>query len=127
MNSRQAAKAAAKRIEELEAMVAGQTQDIKDLYAAIHDHISGESLCLWCEEYPECNLNAKMGAGCPEWWLRYRKGPEGGKWPLAEPNRGIPGEESGSEGENHEGEGVFSGSSDSGKGTEADPGEDPAL
>ena len=35
MNGRQAAKAAAKRIEELEALVAGQVQDIKDLYAAI--------------------------------------------------------------------------------------------
>ena len=85
MNARQAAKAASKRIQELESLVAGQTQDIKDLYSAIHDHISGESLCLWCEEYPECQLEAKMGKGCPQWWLRYRKGPDGGKW-------SIPGE-----------------------------------
>ena len=97
MNGRQAARQAAKRIEELEALVAGQTQDIKDLYAAIHDHISGESLCLWCEEYPECNLNAKMGASCPEWWLRYRKGPDGGKWPLRSPENGIDEMEAGND------------------------------
>ena len=89
MNSRQAAKAAAKRIEELEALVAGQTQDIKDLYAAILDHISGESLCRWCEEYPVCHLKAKNTASCTEGWLRYRKGSEGGKWPIQGPENGI--------------------------------------
>ena len=80
MNGRQAAKAAAKRIEELEFVVAGQVQDIKDYNACIADMIAGESPCLWCEEYPECNLEAKMGRGCSNWWLRYRKGPDGGKW-----------------------------------------------
>ena len=38
--------------------------------------ISGDSACLWCEERPECRLEAKDGGkgllGCPEWWLRYR-------------------------------------------------------
>ena len=97
MNGRQAAKVAAKRIEELEALVAGQVQDIKDLYAAIHDHISGESLCLWCEEYPECRLEARNGASCPEWWLRYRKGPEGGKWPPESPENGIDEMEAGND------------------------------
>lgn len=127
MNGRQAAKLAAQKIEELEYVLAMQTQDIKDYNACIADMISGESPCTWCEDLQECQLESKLGKGCPEWWLRYRKGPEGGKWPLAEPNRGIPGEESGSEGENHEGETVFPGGSDSGKGTEIDPGEDPAL
>ena len=115
MNGRQAAKAAAKRIQELEFVVAGQIQDIKDYNACIADMISGESPCLWCEEYPECQLDAKMGKGCPEWWLRYRKGPDGGKWPVND-----------SEVEN-EGESVFPECSDSGERAEADTGEDPAL
>lgn len=126
MNARQAAKAAAKRIEELEALVAGQTQDIKDLYAAIHDHISGESLCLWCEEYPVCHLKAKNTASCTEWWLRYRKGSEGGKWPIVGPENGIDESEMISEGSD-EGKIVLSDGADSGKGTETDSGKDPAL
>ena len=126
MNSRQAAKAASKRIEELEALVAGQTQDIKDLYAAIMDHISGESLCLWCEEYPVCHLKAKNTASCSEWWLRYRKGSEGGKWPIGSPENGIDESETISEGSD-EGKNVLSGGDGSGEGAEADPGENPAL
>lgn len=122
MNARQAAKSAAKRIEELEALVAGQTQDIKDLYAAILDHISGESLCRWCEEYPVCHLKARNGASCPEWWLRYRKGSEGGKWPLGSPENGIDDAEGKNDSEN-----VLSGGAGSGEGTEIDPGKDPAL
>jgi hypothetical protein len=122
MNARQAAKAAAKRIEKLEALVAGQTQDIKDLYAAILDHISGESLCRWCEEYPVCHLKAKNTASCPEWWLRYRKGSEGGKWPLGSTGNGIDDAEGKNDSEN-----VLSDGAGSGEGVKIDPGKDPAL
>ena len=73
MNGRQAAKKAAEKIEELEAVVALQAQDIKDYNACMQDVIAGNSPCEWCEEQPECQLQAKGGKGCPEWWLRYRK------------------------------------------------------
>ena len=97
MNGRQAAKLAAQRITELEYVLARQIQDIKDYNAAIADMISGESPCSWCEECPECQLEAKMGRGCSEWWLRYRKGPEGGKWPSESPENGIDEMEAGND------------------------------
>ena len=49
MNGRQAARAAAKRIEELEYVNAGQTADIKDYNACIQDIIYGGDVCKWCE------------------------------------------------------------------------------
>ena len=73
MNGKQAAKLAAKRIAELEYVLAKQIQDIKDYNACIIAHIKGGSLCEWCEDQNECQLEAKGGKGCPEWWLRYRK------------------------------------------------------
>ena len=73
MNGRQAAKAAAKRIAELEYMVNMQCQDIKDYNACITGFIKGESVCKWCEEAPECQREVKEKEGCTEWWLRYRK------------------------------------------------------
>lgn len=73
MNGRKAAKLAAKRIAELEYVVAMQTQDIKDYNACIIAHIGGASLCDWCEDKNECQLEAKGGTGCSEWWLRYRR------------------------------------------------------
>ena len=73
MNAKQAARAAAKRVEELEYTVMKQTQDIKDYNACILGHISGESVCKWCEEWDECTSVDKGTKGCQEWWLRYRK------------------------------------------------------
>ena len=73
MNGRQAARAAAKRIEELEYVNAMQSRDIADYNKCILSMISGDSPCVWCEERPECQLEAKSaGKGCQEWWLRYR-------------------------------------------------------
>lgn len=73
MNARQAARAAAERIVELEGVVARQAADIKDYNRIIVDMISGASPCTDCEEYEECQLDAKAGKGCSEWWLRYKK------------------------------------------------------
>ena len=75
MNARQAAKAAAKQIEELEYMNNCRVQDIKDYNACILDMIAGKSPCWWCEEnrLAECeHKDSWMSAGCHEWWLRYR-------------------------------------------------------
>lgn len=76
MNGRQAAKAAAKMIEELEYSKANQARDIVDYNACIQDMIDGKSPCTWCEEEEECQLEAKGGKGCHEWWLKYRKAGE---------------------------------------------------
>lgn len=81
MNGRQAAKAAAKRISELEYVVKMQSKDIRSLYAVILDMIAGKSPCSWCEEnrLDECQHEDSHGnAGCHEWWLR-TKDPEGGE------------------------------------------------
>lgn len=73
MNARQAAKAAAKKIEELEHYNKLAQEDIKDYNACIESMIAGGSPCDWCEEEAECQMEAK-GKGCDLWWLRYRKG-----------------------------------------------------
>lgn len=81
MNARQAAKSAAKRIEELEHTIAQYKSDVQDYYKVIEDQIDGKSPCPWCEDYVECQLDAKDGFGCHEWLLRFRKPgsqPEGG-------------------------------------------------
>ena len=102
MNARQAARAAAKRIEELEHFVRLNTQDIKDYNRVIQDMIAGESPCPYCEEWEECNLAAKAGKGCSSWWLRFREVQDDSKT-------------------------VFLASSESGERTQADPGEDSSL
>lgn len=78
MNGRQAAKAAAGRIEELEQRVdeleranARYAHDVKDYNDAIQHMIAGGSPCPYCEEHLECQLEAKDGKGCAEWWLQY--------------------------------------------------------
>lgn len=81
MNGRQAAKAAAKRIEENEYVIRMQANDIKDYNSCILDMIAGKSPCWWCEEnrLAECeHKDSWMNAGCHEWWLRM-KSPEGGE------------------------------------------------
>lgn len=71
MNGRQAAKAAAKRIEEQEHTLALNKADIRDYNQVILDLIGGGSPCQWCEDLNECQLQAKTdGTGCSEWMLR---------------------------------------------------------
>jgi hypothetical protein len=82
MNGKQAARAAAKRIEEMEHTIAQYKQDVKDYNAVIEDMISGKSPCSWCEDVGECILDANGNVGCTEWMLRFRKPgsqPEGGE------------------------------------------------
>lgn len=71
MNARQAAKAAAKRIEDLENYNARCKADIVAYNQCITGMIDGESPCKWCEEYEECQHEAKDGKGCGDWWLKY--------------------------------------------------------
>ena len=75
MNAKQALRAAAKHIEELEYLNMKMVQDIKDYNACILDMIAGGDPCQWCEDLNECQLEAK-GKGCGEWMLRYLKGGE---------------------------------------------------
>ena len=81
MNARQAAKAAAKRIEDLEDFNRRASNDIKALYTCIDSVIAGEkSFCEWCEEFDECNEPEKVsgpirgGAGCENFWLKQNHG-----------------------------------------------------
>ena len=69
MNSRQAAKAAAERIEQLEFRLAMNILDIRDYNKVIEELILQKSPCPWCEDYNECQLEAKKLYGCPEWLL----------------------------------------------------------
>lgn len=84
MNARQAAKAAAKQIEELMDFNRRCSADIKAYNQCIDGMIAGESPCPWCMEYEECQLEAKDGKGCSEWWLK--------DVPITEP-RVVDGEE----------------------------------
>lgn len=69
MNARQAAKAAAEHIEQLEDFNRRASQEIKGLNACIDSVIAGEkTYCDWCEERDECD-RAEKGTGCKEWWL----------------------------------------------------------
>ena len=73
MNGRQAARAANKRIQELEASNAMYARDIKDYNAVVLDMIAGKSPCGWCENnrLDECEHASRGSAGCSEWWLKY--------------------------------------------------------
>lgn len=71
MNAKQAAREAAKRIEQLEDFNRRATHEIKSLNACIDSVISGQmSFCDWCEDRNECQRECK-GVGCGEWWLAY--------------------------------------------------------
>lgn len=72
MNSRQAAKAAAQRIEECERVMALNKQDIIEYNKCILDQIEGKTPCTYCEDWNECQLEAKGGKGCAEWMLHWQ-------------------------------------------------------
>lgn len=72
MNARQAAKAAAEKIDILEDYNKRAQADIRDYNACIDSMIAGGSPCDWCEEFAECQREAK-GKGCEMWWLRFRR------------------------------------------------------
>ena len=71
MNKRQALKAAAAHIVELEDWNRRATADIKAYNKCIDGMIAGQSPCDWCEENRsgECENPDKGGKGCAEWWL----------------------------------------------------------
>ena len=71
MNGRQAAKAAAAKIEELEHYNAKCKADITAYNRIIVGLIAGEiNPCDWCEENADCKRLVK-GKGCSEWWLTF--------------------------------------------------------
>lgn len=80
MNKRQALKAAAQHIEELEDFNRRATADIKAYNQCIDGMIAGKSPCEWCEENRtgECENENKGGKGCVDWWLRFELGNEKG-------------------------------------------------
>jgi len=70
MNAKQSLKVVAKRLEEVEIVLARAKVDIKHYNEVIDSMIAGGSPCDWCEDQTECQLTAKAeGKGCPEWWL----------------------------------------------------------
>ncbi len=71
MNGRQAAKAAAKKIEELEHYNAKCKADITAYNKVVVGLIAGDlNPCDWCEENADCERPIK-GKGCSEWWLTF--------------------------------------------------------
>ena len=70
MNSRQAAKAAAKHIEEMEYAISRYIIDVKAYNQCILAMIHGKSPCEWCEDRGECEQEAKDGKGCGDWFLK---------------------------------------------------------
>jgi len=73
MNARQAAKAAAKRIEELERVNALYAVDVQAYWAIIEGTVDGKSICEWCEEQEECQKDEKGGKGCHDWMLMWNR------------------------------------------------------
>ena len=69
MNMRQSMRAMSKQMEDMANYNRRAKKDIKAYNACIDGMIAGESPCKWCEEYAECQLQAKDGKGCSEWWL----------------------------------------------------------
>lgn len=70
VNARQAAKAAAKHIEELEDMNKRYAHDIRLFYQTISHMIQHGSPCDYCEDREECRTAGKdLEIGCEEWFL----------------------------------------------------------
>lgn len=72
MNARQAAKAASKRIEELEHFNRLCSRDIKAYNKVIDHMIAGGSPCEFCDDKGECDKPEK-GKGCEEWMLEWNR------------------------------------------------------
>ena len=75
MNARQAAKAAAKRIEELEYANMMYTIDVKAYNAVIEGTTEGKTICEWCEWFRDeehtCNPERRGKQGCKDWGLMF--------------------------------------------------------
>ena len=69
MNARQSAKLAGQRVAELERILALNKADIIDYNLCILSQIDGGDPCVFCEDYDECQLEAK-GQGCGDWMMR---------------------------------------------------------
>ena len=74
MNARQAAKLAAKRIEELEDYNRRCANDIKAYNKVIEDMIHGKPPCAWCMERADCEDQTH---GCDNWVLDIDHGETG--------------------------------------------------
>lgn len=111
MNGRQAAREAAKRIEELEARIAMDIKDIRTYNVCILHMINHGSPCDFCYDKAECeSLGKDLTIGCDQWMVG---------------NIEIIHDEK--EGDPVESEGVLPTGADSGEGAETDQGESSAL
>lgn len=73
MNSRQAAKAAARKIEEMTVTMAFNRADIRDYNKCILHMIKHGSPCDYCEDLVECQEAGKdVQIGCDDWMLRHQ-------------------------------------------------------
>lgn len=74
MNAKQSLRAANKQLQEYEQLFQEQARllsmyktDVKNFYECIEGTVDGKSICDWCDQYNECQLQAKGGKGCKEW------------------------------------------------------------
>lgn len=73
MNARQALRAVSERLRDIEIVLAGAQNDIRRYNECIDSMIQGGSPCEYCEEEEACQLQAKGGKGCAQWWLKYQR------------------------------------------------------
>ena len=73
MNARQAAKLAAKKIEELEHFNGMCVRDIKTYNEVVLTLIAGGDPCPWCNDQEDCPL-ISQGHGCKDWFLKVNLG-----------------------------------------------------
>ena len=81
MNSRQAAKAAAARIEELERIIELNKRDIQLYNKCILAMINHQSPCDYCHDHDECQESGRdLTIGCEDWLLAFGKEPAVAQW-----------------------------------------------